>query len=205
MSTPISIHQRTYETEAFDEGDGTMRIVGRLVDTKPSGLGLADGAPIVIHDMTIELVVAGDTFEILDVRPVMDVHPYAQCTGILESYRQLVGESIARGYSRRVKELFGGPNGCSHVGALLIALGPVAIQASWGMARLHEDPADWSGLDFDATDAERQLRLNENTCHVWNSDGSQIALLRKGEKPVRPTWETDRLVQLGLIDAAPEG
>ena len=43
MSSPISIHQRSYETEAFDEGDGSMRIVGRLIDTKPNGLGLADG------------------------------------------------------------------------------------------------------------------------------------------------------------------
>jgi hypothetical protein len=205
VSTPIAIHQRNYETEAFDEGDGTMRIVGRLVDTKPEGLGLADGEPIVIHDMTIELIVDGETFQIHDVRPVMDVHPYGQCTNILDAYRQLIGESIARGYSRKVKELFGGPNGCSHVGALLIALGPVAIQASWGMARLGADPADWSQVEFDPADAERQLRLNENTCHVWNSDGSQIALLRKGEKPVRPTWETDRLVKLGLIDQPADG
>jgi len=141
------------------------------------------------------------TFEIRDIRPVMDVHPYGQCTHILDSYRSLVGESIARGYSRKVKELFGGPNGCSHVGALLIALGPVAIQASWGMARLHEDPAEWAVVDFDTDDAERQLRLNENTCHVWKSDGSQIAFLRNGEKPVRPRWETERLVKLGLVDS----
>lgn len=200
MSTPISIHQRSYETEAFDEGDGTMRLVGRLVDTKPAGLGLADGEPLVIHDMTIELIVQGGTFEILAARPVMDVRPYDQCTNILASYEQLVGVSIARGYSRAVKDLFGGPNGCSHVGALLIALGPVAVQASWGMARLRADPADWAGLDFDPTDAERQLRLNENTCHVWKSDGSQVAFLRRGEKPVRPTWETDRLRKLGLGD-----
>ena len=137
MSTPISIHQRTYETEAFDEGDGTMRLVGRLVDTKPHGLFLADGEPIVIHDMTVEMIVHGDTFEILDVRPTMAVHPYGHCPSILESYRQLIGESIARGYSRKVKELFGGPGGCSHIGALLIALGPVAVQASWGRAQLH--------------------------------------------------------------------
>lgn len=198
MSTPISIHQRTYETEAFDEGDGTMRLVGRLVDTKPHGLGLADGEPITIHDMTVEMIVHGDTFEILDVRPAMDVHPYGHCTAILDSYRQLVGESIARGYSRKVKELFGGPNGCSHIGALLIALGPVAIQASWGRAQLHSDPSEYGQDEFDAADVERQLRFNENTCHVWSSEGTQIALLRRGEKPARPGWMTDRLAKLGV-------
>lgn len=199
MSTPISIHQRQYETEAFDEGDGTMRVVGRLVDTKPAGLGLADGEPIVIHDMTITMIVAADGFVITSIDATMHVHPYGECPGVLASYQQLVGTSVARGYSRRVKELFGGPSGCSHIGALLIALGPVVVQASWGMARLRDDPADWSQLETDPADAARQIRLNENTCHIWHADGAQMALLRAGEKPVRPRWETDRLIKLGLV------
>ncbi len=196
--TPISIHQRSYETEAFDMGDGTMRVVGRLVDTKPHGLGLADGEPLVIHDMVVEMIVDGATFEIRDIATTMNVHPYGQCTSILESYRQLVGLSIARGYSRKVKELFGGPGGCSHVGALLIALGPVAIQASWGMARLHADPSDWSGVDTDPADTARRLKLNMNTCHVWREDGDQIARLNRGEEAHRPEWEAVRLGKLGL-------
>jgi len=198
MGTPISIHQRSYETEAFDEGDGTMRIVGRLIDTKPHGLGLADGEPLVIHDMVVTMVIAGDTFEIQDISTDMNVHPYGECTKILDSYRQLIGTSISRGYSRKVKDLFGGPGGCSHVGALLIALGPVAIQASWGMARLHDDPADWSAVDIDPEDAERRLRLNTNTCHVWREDGEQISRLNRGEEAERPEWEAVRLRKLGL-------
>jgi hypothetical protein len=198
MSTPISIHQRSYETEAFDEGDATMRIVGRLIDTKPHGLGLADGEPLVIHDMVIKMIVAAETFEITDIDLTMNVHPYDECTSVLSTYRQLVGVSIARGYSRKVKDLFGGPMGCSHIGALLIAMGPVAIQASWGMARLHDDPAEWSQLDVDPADAERRLRLNTNTCHVWTADGDQIQRLNRGEEAERPKWETVRLTKLGL-------
>ncbi len=198
MSRPISIHHRRYETEAFDEGNGTMRLVGRLVDTKPQGLGMADGEPLVIHDMIVEMIVAGDTFEILDITTTMQVRPYGQCTQVLDSYQQLVGVSIARGYSRKVKELFGGPMGCSHVGALLIALAPVAVQASWGLARLHDDPAVWSGAERDEADAERRTRLNTNTCHVWSADGEQIARLNRGEEAERPEWEAVRLTKLGL-------
>ena len=198
MSRPISIHHRSYETEAFDEGNGTMRLVGRLVDTKPQGLGMADGEPLVIHDMIVEMIVAGDTFEILDITTTMQVRPYGQCTQVLDSYQQLVGVSIARGYSRKVKELFGGPMGCSHVGALLIALAPVAGQASWGLARLHDDPAVWSGAERDEADAERRTRLNTNTCHVWSADGEQIARLNRGEEAERPEWEAVRLTKLGL-------
>lgn len=198
MSRPISIHHRSYETEAFDEGDGTMRLVGRLVDTKPQGLGMADGEPLVIHDMIVEMIVAGDTFEILDITTTMQVRPYGQCTQVLDSYQQLVGVSIARGYSRKVKELFGGPMGCSHIGALLIALAPVAVQASWGLARLHDDPAVWSGAERDEADAERRTRLNTNTCHVWSADGEQISRLNRGEEAERPEWEVVRLTKLGL-------
>jgi len=198
MSRPISIHQRSYETEAFDEGDGTMRLVGRLVDTKPQGLGLADGEPLVIHDMVVEMVVAGDSFEILDITAKMNVRPYDQCPKILDTYRQLIGVSIARGYTRTVRQLFGGPSGCTHIGALLIALAPVAIQASWGMSRLHEDPAEWSGLEVDEEDVQRRLRLNTNTCHVWSEDGEQIARLNRGEEAERPEWEQVRLTKLGL-------
>ena len=198
MSSPISIHQRSYDTEAFDEGDGTMRLVGRLVDTKPQGLGIADGEPLVIHDMIVELVVNAATFEIVDVKTTMNVHPYEECTNVLNSYRQLIGVSIARGYSRKVKDLFGGPMGCTHVGALLIALAPVAVQASWGLARLHDDPAEWSQVEVDPDDAERRLRLNTNTCHVWSEDGDQITRLLNGGEAERPMWEEVRLGKLGL-------
>lgn len=198
MGEPIAIHQRDYTTEAFDEGDGTMRVVGRLVDTKPQGLGVVDGEPLVIHDMTIDMTVDSSTFEILNITPTMHVHPYAQCTHVLESYRKLVGVSIARGYSRTVRDLFGGPNGYTHIGALLIALGPVAIQASWSLARLHDDPAEWSQVDLDPEDAARRLRLNTNTCHVWSEDGEQIARLNRGEEAERPGWERVRLTKLGL-------
>jgi len=37
---------------------------------------------------------------------------------------------------------------------------------------------------------------------VWKADGDQIAFLRRGEKPERPLWETERLVALGLAEEA---
>lgn len=194
MSIPIPIHNRRYETEAFYEDDVTMRVRGRLVDTKPQGLALADGEPIIIHDMTIDLIVDADSFVIRRVMPVMDVHPYEACTAVLDAYAQLVGVSIARGYSRTVRELFGGPNGCSHIGALLLALGPVAVQARWSFVGLHDDPVP-TDADHDDGLLER-LHGNENTCHVWKSDGAQMTKVRGGERPLRPGWETERLVEL---------
>ena len=77
MSERIPIHQRSYETEAFDEGDGRMRVRGRLIDNKPQGLCLADGSDLVIHDMRIDLLVDPETFTIVAVENEMMVRPYS--------------------------------------------------------------------------------------------------------------------------------
>ena len=45
----------------------------------------------------------------------------------------LVGLSIARGFTHRVRELFGGPRGCTHTTALLQAMAPIAMQCFWSM------------------------------------------------------------------------
>ena len=175
-----------------------MRVRGRLVDTKPQGLALSDGEPLTIHDMVVDLWVTMPEFVIDQVEVTMDVHPYELCTGILDDYQQLVGLSITRGYTRRVRELFGGPNGCSHVGALLQAMGPVAVQASWSFVTLHDDlAATPTIMDGDAEERERRARMNTNTCHVWAEDGEHLTAVVLGESR-HPRWQVERLRKLGL-------
>jgi hypothetical protein len=196
MSIPI--HVRNYHCEAFAEDDGRMRVRGRLVDDKRQGLGLADGEPLTIHDMVVELYVTMPDFVIDEVDVEMNVRPYSACRNILDDYQQLVGVSITRGYSRRVRELFGGPQGCSHVGALLQALGPVAVQASWSHVTLHED-LGVRGSPMDSTDPEereRRTRLNTNTCHVWREGSEHLTAVSLGQTR-RPEWESERLTKLG--------
>ena len=196
---PIPIHRRTYDCEAFDDGDGRLRVRGRLLDTKPQGLGLADGTPLDIHDMEVDLVVDTADFSIVDVEARMNVHPYEVCTDVLPDYRKLIGLSVTRGYSRKVKELFGGPAGCSHVGALLIAMGPVAVQASWSLINLHQDLESRVVIDDSPeakADRARRMRLNANTCHVWVEGGEQLTSVELGTHPMRPGWETQRLRDL---------
>lgn len=176
-----------------------MRVRGHLNDTKPHGLGLADGTPLVIHDMTVDLVVAVPSFEITAVETTMHVHPYELCTNVLPDYQQLVGLSITRGYAKKVRQLFGGPGGCSHMGALLLAMGPVAIQASWSLVTLHDDIAARLEKDDDDPEArERRLAMNTNTCHVWIEGGEHLTAVSLGTGDARPDWEQTRLRSLGI-------
>ena len=67
------------------------------------------------------LPVAGDRRR-ADV--VFEAHPHTTCPAIIEHYQGLVGLSIARGFTHQVRELFGGPRGCTHTTALLLAMAP---------------------------------------------------------------------------------
>ena len=192
------IHLRNIECEAFDEGGGRMRVRGTLTDNRPEGLCLADGEPLTIHQMVVDLIITVPGFVIVDVETAMKVHPYQTCTEVLPDYRQLIGLSISRGYSRKIRELFGGPGGCSHIGALLQALGPVAFQASWSLVTLHDDPADRVSSDHDERDRLQRAAMNTNTCHVWAEGGPHITAVEIGSAPMRPEWESERLAKLGV-------
>lgn len=203
MSRRLNIHNRTYQTEAYAEDDGRLRVLGRLTDVKPIGLGPEDGEPMVVHDMTIELLIELPSFEIVDIAADMHTHPYLTCTSILPDYRALIGLSVARGFTGEVRRLFGGPSGCSHLTALLQALAPVAVQASWGALSLdlplEVQAAGASALD--PTERERRVRMNANTCHIWREDGAHLRDVLEGNADARPGWMRERFVKLGYPSA----
>ena len=200
MSRRLNIHNRTYQTEAFAEDDGRLRVVGRLTDLKPIGLGPEDGEPLVVHDMSLELLVEIPSFEIVDVSTEMHTIPYQACTAILPDYHALVGLSVARGFTHEVRRLFGGPQGCSHLTALLQAMAPVAVQASWALITVDEPLALLAAgpAALDDAERERRVRMNTNTCHVWREDGEHLQAVLSGDGDARPSWMRQRFEQLGL-------
>jgi hypothetical protein len=200
VSRRLNIHNRTYQTEAFAEDDGRLRVVGRLTDLKPIGLGPEDGEPLVVHDMSLELLVEIPSFEIVDVSTEMHTHPYQLCTAILPDYHALVGLSVARGFTHEVRRLFGGPKACSHLTALLQAMAPVAVQASWALITVDEPLALLAAgpAALDDAERERRVRMNTNTCHVWREGGEHLQAVLRGDGDARPGWMRERFVQLGL-------
>lgn len=199
-STPLPLHRRTYDVEAFDEGDGRLRLRGHLRDVRPGGLLPGDPDPLVVHDMTIDVVVQLPSFEILSCEPVMDVRPNWECTGILDEYQRVVGISITRGFTHKVRELFGGPRGCSHLSMLLQAMAPVAIQAMFSLPRPERAGLDPSTMTPEQMRAMRQssFEFNRNTCHVFADDGPMWEKVN-GPGPMEPPiWAEERLEKLGL-------
>ena len=136
------LHRRTIEIQGYKRADGLYDIEGHLLDTKPYDFRLAAGirpAGEPIHSMWLRITV-DRTLTIVDAQAAMDAMPYVDhCDAIVPAYRALVGLQIRSGYQRRLKELFGGVRGCTHVTELATALATAAFQTMAGQ-RL-QDPA----------------------------------------------------------------
>lgn len=191
------VHHRTYDVRAYREADDTLRIRGIVQDEKPAGMYIEDDPePLSIHQMVVDLVIAYPSLEIIDAQVVMEITPHHGCTSIEPAYGQLVGISIARGFTRKVRELFGGPRGCTHVGALLQAMAPVAIQSMWSMVTVNEVPVELSAADV-AEKRRQAMLFNTNTCHVWDEHGEIVARVNNGQEIEPPLWAVERLEKLG--------
>jgi hypothetical protein len=194
------LHQRAYEIDAYLEDDRHFRLVGTMRDVRPDGLwGIDDVEPMTLHDMLIELVVDGHTFEITAVETSMFTHPQQYCPAILPIFQQLVGVSIARGFGNQVKALFGGPRSCTHFVALLNAMAPVAMQTRWSFMHAVNDQLAAGGDEPDrALSMRAGWESNRDTCHVWASDGPMFAMAATGEEIPPPLWAEHRLAERGL-------
>jgi len=129
------LHRRTIDVRGYKRADGLYDIEGHLLDTKAADFKLAAGvrkAGEPIHSMWLRITV-DRTLTIVDADAAMDAMPYVNyCNTIVPAYRALVGLAIRPGYSERVRELFGGVRGCTHITELAGALATAAFQTMAG-------------------------------------------------------------------------
>ena len=195
------LHDREYRVRAFRTRDDLILIRGAVRDQKPPGLYIdSDPDPLTIHHMQIDIEVTIPAMEIVSASVGFKAKPNLECPDIVDHYDKLVGLSITRGFTHRVRELFGGPRGCTHTTALLQAMAPVAIQCMWSIRASEAQSADGPSGFGSMTDEQRRgmWRMNLNTCHVWAEDSELIARLESGEAMPPPLFATERLVKLGV-------
>lgn len=194
-----ALHTRNYEVRAFRKDERTLILRGAVKDLKPAGLYVpGDTEPLAIHHMIVDVTIAFPELEITHAEVVFETHPHSTCPTITEHYKKLVGLSISRGFTHRVRELFGGPRGCTHTTALLQAMAPVAVQCFWSMQVLKASETGGSPRPpVSAEERQRMLRMNLNTCHVWAEDGPNMTAIRAGESLEPPLQIVRRFRELG--------
>lgn len=191
------LHTRDYEVRVY-QLDGGLLVRGAISDRKPPGLYVeGDTQELEIHQMHVELEVDLPDLTITAARVVFEAHPHPTCPGITTHYEKLVGIPVARGYTHRIRELFGGPRGCTHTTALLQAMGPAVVQSTWSAAVLKQRREGLPPGGSREEDRRKRFTGNINTCHVWDEDGDHVAAMVGGDMPPPPMQVTERLVQLG--------
>jgi hypothetical protein len=129
------VHRRRIEIQGYKRADGLYDIEGHLLDTKPQDFKLAAGvrpANEAIHSMWLRITI-DSTLTIVDAAAAMDAMPYVDyCDEIVPAYKKLIGVAIRPGYHNKLKELFGGVRGCTHISELAGSLATAAYQTMAG-------------------------------------------------------------------------
>jgi len=138
----LRLHRRSVKMDGFKRTDGLWDIEARLVDAKdheyPMSSGLRKPGEAV-HDMSVRVTI-DSTMTILDVATCTDAAPYmGACDIILPDYSRIVGLNLFHGFLKAVKEMFGGPRGCTHISELLMFLPTAALQTFASEMRDNDD------------------------------------------------------------------
>jgi hypothetical protein len=186
-SEELPLLRRTIEMQVF-EREGYHVVIGSLHDQRPWASGQV--GPRDVHHMELGIVVRCADLVIVDASATMGRFPHPECPTIEDSFSDLIGVSVARGYTRAVQDRFGRERGCSHLEFLARALGPVVIQAvtAAGARRMEDGEVDvlvGGGLEWLA-----------NTCHIWSEDGIGMQKLEAEWRPGRGEYPAPSLVEI---------
>lgn len=171
LSTPAARqhrHRRTLTMDGYFRDDGLIEIEGHLVDIKAYDFEnetrgtVKAGTPL--HDMWIRLTL-DEFLTVKDVEVAMDASPHPICPAIAPAFAKLKGERIKPGWFMRVKTLFGGIQGCTHLMEMLGPMATVAYQTV-GPSRVKSPGAPQPDPD------RPPARIN--SCHALAADGPVV-------------------------------
>ena len=171
-ASPQAIHTRSITCKAYLRTDGLWDVEGHLVDEKTYGYdsevrGRVE-AGAHVHDMWLRLTV-DEGFVLREVEAVMEANPFHNCPDITPNFARLAGVRIGHGWRRKVRELLGGVQGCTHLVEMLGPLATTAFQAIGPHSR-QRDGEDPEG----ASDNAAAKKFIVNSCHGWSAEGPAV-------------------------------
>jgi hypothetical protein len=124
----------------------------------------------VIHHMEVVLTVSWPALVVTAIEGAMRTFPHRGiCPDALPPLQSLVGVAVGRGFTRAVNERIGRERGCTHVAALILAMGPVVRQGA-GAAFGFATPGDPRGTPWFV-----------NSCQAWRENGPLHQAFLAGE------------------------
>ncbi len=160
------IHNRNIDISTFECDDERIIIVGELVEKRLKPYYTVKGElhePDTVHHMLIRMQIEVSTLTIKEIEVELIETPHEECPELTGCLDCMKGMRIAPGFSTRVREMVGGPAGCSHLTTLLLAMAPAAVQGYW--VHRSQKPIE-SGIS-----EEMMEQYLVDTCRVWRKDG----------------------------------
>jgi hypothetical protein len=160
------VHRRTIVCRGYERSDGAFDVDSSIEDMKPLGTPLSHnpvGPGDIVHGMSLRITVdAGLT--LTDVVAVTDHAPFKVCGAITPNFRKLIGLRLLKGFTKTVRELVGGIQGCVHIVDLIGIAATVTYQT---MGRKRREGA----LESKGVTVKPALL---NTCHAWATDSPVV-------------------------------
>lgn len=185
---------RNISVNAFEKEDGkSFVLTGTLKDERllpfRHYLTGAMRDPGVIHDMTIEIEISLPELQVISARTRMDSVPNEECLLISGCVEKIVGLSIKRGFTKKVRDLLGESRGCLHLTNLILVMASAAAQALWAFYGSRKKPEDVQYRDLDED-------LLVNSCWLWREEGPYAAKLRREKKKSAPALLTAPVIAI---------
>ncbi len=160
------LHTRTITCEGYERADGHWDIDAWMTDIKSYSFPNRDRGQVPVgeplHGMGFRITY-DDRMTIIDAVAVTDFSPFRICPNITPTFKDLVGLRMTPGFTKTVKEKFGGIKGCVHLVELLGPIATTAFQTIAGkrFAKMSEAP-------------RREIKIKPpliDTCHAWDATG----------------------------------
>lgn len=164
------IHTRTIRMSTFAVDETHILSTGHFQDVRhfPSsdcaGRSYCAGT---LHDLEIHVLLKTPEMVIEDIEVFVNTVPRQDCTTLSRSLDSVVGLSIARGFTNKVKELSGGTRGCTHLVHLLSTMAPAILQGYWAATDCRKDRTEEEARNHAASSAA----FLKNSCYAWREDG----------------------------------
>ncbi|MCY1426725.1 hypothetical protein D3C76_353920 [compost metagenome] len=173
------LHTRRIVCDGYEREDGLFDIEARMQDisaedTRLPYRDLEAGGDI--HDMRICMTV-DKHLVIHEVSARIAASPTPFCPEINVAYAALAGEKIGPGFTQRVKALFAGAQGCTHLTELLGPMATTAYQTMFSIQRATIGP-----MPTPAGSGPLPRPKSIDSCYALREDGPPAARIWPPER-----------------------
>ncbi len=172
LSTPVTrkpVHDRQISCHGYLRDDGLWDIEAKLIDVKHHPLITAQRGTIPtgekVHHLWLRLTF-DHHLKVHFAEANTEIGPFSTCREVNPWYKTLVGMSIKPGWTKKVKQMFAGKRGCTHLTELLPVIATTAIQTIYPYLDMRHE--------VEPSDARQLSSLLHNSCHSFNTEGEMV-------------------------------